>query len=400
MVHLHRLVRAVVALGLLAANSCQGNSSGPSENKPDGSRAADAATAEPDGVAGELLVPDAASVALPALPSPNVITAQLWASIPVSAVRRVRMRDDIIYVAADPEPLRIDCRSQTYRKLGRPADASQLTQDIVVPIGGSRIVTIFASASEATIRSSRDDGATWMGASGPPATSGIPSSLVSFPDTSSGPGRTFMAYGGTSLEVSDDGGRSWTLVIPGGSVPAQGFTLNGAGTTLWCVAEAVPDRVASFWLNVTSGQSLPSVWQEQVLDGWDANGVYSAEGDPFAPLGIYIGGEGRLGYLRPDTDGGIIAESRWVTSPEAGPYTYIVAILPSSTVADSVVFGGGEQGGGPARVLEAAGGGAATQDVVLDGSPSGTVRGIVRADTRLLFFVDTGAALEIYAISR
>ena len=37
--------------------------------------------------------------------------------------------------------------------------------------------------------------------------------------------------------------------------------------------------------------------------GWDANGVYAAEPDPTDPHATYVGGEGRLGYLRPASTG-------------------------------------------------------------------------------------------------
>jgi hypothetical protein len=347
---------------------------------------------------------------LPPLPPANSASAVLWTSIPgITAVRRVRARGDIAYVAADPEPLRIDLNALTYRTLARPEDSTQQAQDIVAPIGGNRVVIVFASQSGArTIRVSSDDGATWLDASGPPAPSSeppaIPSYLVSFPDTGGSPGRTFMTYGGTTLDVSDDGGRSWFRSILGGATPAEGFALDGAGTTLWCVTEAVIDRVAALWLDVTPNGDIPSAWNGQVLDEWDANGVYSAENDPFDPHGIYIGGEGRLGYLSPDGSGGVSAEVRWNSSADSSlasePHTYVEAILPSTTVADSVVFGGGEQGGGPASVFESASGGAAPTQIDLEGNPVGTVQGIVRADARLFFFVDTGETLDIYAVSR
>jgi hypothetical protein len=347
---------------------------------------------------------------LPPLPPTNSANAVFWTSISgVTAVRRVRTRGDIAYVAADPEPLRIDLTALTYRMLARPNDSTQQVQDIVTPIGGNRVVIAYASQSGArTIQVSNDDGTTWSDASGPPVPSSqpvaIPSDLVSFPDTGGSSGRTFMTYGGTTLDVSDDGGRSWFRSILGGPTPAEGFALDAAGTTLWCVAEAVIDRVEALWLDVTPNGDIPSAWNGQVLDGWDANGVYSAENDPFDPHGIYIGGEGRLGYLSPDGSGGVSAEVRWNSSADSSlasePYTYVEAILPSTTVKDLVVFGGGEQGNGPASVFESASGGAAPAQIELQGSPVGTVQGIVRADARLLFFVDTGGTLDIYAVSR
>ena len=39
-------------------------------------------------------------------------------------------------------------------------------------------------------------------------------------------------------------------------------------------------------------------------------------------------------------------------------------------------------------------------DITLAGRPGGSVRGIVRGEGVLLFFIETGTSLDIYAIAR
>lgn len=360
----------------------------------------DATTADD---AGQLLHPE--SIDLPALPAADVGLARRWASIPgVTSVTHVRARNNVAYVASSPNPLRIDLDALVYQKLSRPSDAEQVTQDVVAPAGGKRVVVVFAATSGATtIRVSKDDGATWQDATspGPPSSveSAVPSTLASLPDNGSRWGRTFMTYGGSTLDVSDDGGSSWSRAILGGAAVAQGVAIDTSATTLWCIEEGAIDRVATYSVALSALAVPTPEWEATVLTGWDANGVYSAEADPNDPRALYIGGEGRLGYMRVG-DSGADVELKWSVRPDSKPYTYIHAIMPSPDVSQAVVFGGGEQGGGPARVLEIAQAEAAAVDIPLEGSPIGAVRGILRSGSRLFFFVETGSSLEMYAIAR
>jgi hypothetical protein len=346
-------------------------------------------------------------IALPPLAPGDRSRAHRWVSFPgIGAVGRIRSRGNVVYVASNPEPLRIDWKNSVYSELARPSDASLMAQDVLAPLGGGRLVTVFASASGSNaILLSNDDGSTWTAGSAPAppssVTSAMGATLVSLPDSNAKPGRAFLTSGGTTLDVSDDGGQSWSRVVDGGATPAQGLTLDHAGATLWCVTEGALDRVVAYSMRVSQDGALPQAWSGQILSGWDANGVYSAEMDPFDAHAIYIGGEGRLGYVEPALDGATASvELRWSAVPDAAQYTYIWAISPSSSTPNDVVFGGGEQGGGPARVLEVSNGGAEATEIALDGAPEGTVRGIVEADARLLFFVDTGSSLDVYAIDR
>jgi hypothetical protein len=328
--------------------------------------------------------------------------ARRWASIPdVASVTHVRVRGDVAYVSASPEPLRVDVAALGYRRLGRPRDAAQQAQDIVAPAGSARLVAVFASTAGATtIRLSNDDGASWLdavpNAMPDDVASAVPASLASLPDTNLRPGRTFMTYGGTTLDVSDDGGLTWSRAVIGAAVAAQGFAIDTAGTRLWCVAEAALDRVAAFSLAIAQQGALAKDWSRVSLSDWDSNGVYSAEPDPLDPHGIYIGGEGRIGYLGGSTAS---AALRWNVAPDQPSYSYVLAIMTANARAGVVVFGGGEQGAaGAARVFQSSDGGVTATAIPLEGEPRGKVRGITQVGNKLLFFVETGSTLDVYAI--
>jgi hypothetical protein len=349
-------------------------------------------------------------IALPPLPAGNTTEARLWfSSSGITSVRRARVRDSAIYVAANP-PLRMDWQALSVCPLPGPSRPQEIVQDILAPASTSLIVIVYGVGGSArVIRVSMDDGRTWTSASDPGlpgrALTSVPSLLEGLASQGGRPGRLFATYGGTTLDVSDNGGVDWSRVFSGGQVPAQGFVVDSAGETLWYVGEGAPDRVAAYWMPVSAQGSLPSSWSMQVLAGWDGNTVYSAHADPFDPHAIYIGGAGRLGYLNM-AGGQVIVDVRWALSQyDAGqPYTHVTALWADPQTANHIILGGGPEDGAPAQLLESTDGGRTPQEIALEGRPQGTVRAIQRSPTgsMLLVFLEraSDSSLGIYVINR
>ena len=348
--------------------------------------------------------------ALPSLPATSSTEARFWfSSSEIIDIRRTRFRDGIVYGAGKP-PFRLDVQVPSLCFFPGPAAPEQMVEDIDAPPGSSVVVVAFGKYdSPREIRVSPDEGRTWMAAQEPglPATGSdsVPCSFATRVGTGGAPPRMFATYGGTTVDVSDNGGLDWTRAILGSSTPAGGFVVDSAGETLWFVSEAVIDRVAAFWIPISATGPLPDTWNREVLTEWESNGVYVAEADPFDPHAIYLGGEGRLGYL---TVSGtqVTVGIPWRRSPsgmDGGPYTYVTALWANPQRASHVIWGGGQQGGGPAEVLESVAGGAQPQEIPLEGKPSGVVRGIqyVPASAKLLVFLQRpDSSLAVYAVDR
>jgi hypothetical protein len=357
---------------------------------------------------GPALIQSCALNALPPLPATGASRGRLWFSLPgTTGVRRVRTRGQALYIASTPA-LRLDWQRLSACPLTAGSSPQEAVQDIAAPLGSSVIVTVSATATGLrSIRASLDDGQTWTTASAPgtprSGAAALPAMLATIGSLDGGL-RMFGTYGGNTLDVSDNGGLSWTRLVEGASTPAGGFAIDSAGQTLWHVSEPVLDRVAANWMFISDRGPLPSSWNGQLLPGWDANGVYAAEPDPFDSHAIYLGGEGRLGYLH-GAASPLLVDVPWIESPNSSQlYTYITAIWVDPQTPSRVFFGGGEQGGGPARLLESTQGGLSPREVPLDGCPAGVVRAIQASPSgsKLLVFVEqaSDASLVIFVLDR
>jgi hypothetical protein len=172
---------------------------------------------------------------------------------------------------------------------------------------------------------------------------------------------------------------------------------------LWYVTEGALDRVIALWLPIGGADPLPTAWQRGLLSDWDANGVYAAEADPADPHAMYIGGEGRLGYLRP-AGTGVQVDLPWIVPSDGSEiYVYVNAIWPDSERDARILFGGGEQGGGPASLLESLDRGRQPVQIAIEGAPSGSVRSIASAPDPALLLVAVNHAdrsLGVYVLGR
>jgi hypothetical protein len=352
----------------------------------------------------------AACATLPPLPVTSQSEARLWfSSNEIRAFRRARARQGELYLAANP-PLRVDWPGRNFCLLPPPASQRETVEDILAPAGSDAVIIVYGTSEAARrIEVSNDKGRTWTRArdAGLPslAPSSLPSAIEGFASSAGRMGRMFATYGGSTLDVSENGGLDWSRQIEGAAVPAQGFAIDFAGDTLWYVAAAALDRVAAFWIPLSDPGPLPREWNIERLPDWDANGVYSAQADPFDSHGLYLGGQGRLGHLR-RAGKQVTVDVRWNVPPSATGelYTYVTAIWVDPKRSGHVVWGGGQQGGGPAQVLESMDGGKAPRPVPLSGRPAGVVRAIQPSpdDSKLLLFLERepDTALAIYVIDR
>jgi hypothetical protein len=226
----------------------------------------------------------------------------------------------------------------------------------------------------------------------------LPTVLIATTSSEAGPSRLFATHGGPTLDVSDDGGAHWQRLIDrGGATVAQGCALDTAQEWLWFVAEGRLDRVSAYGLRVSG--ALPRQWSIQNLPEWDANGAYVAVADPHSEHGIYVGGEGRLGYLTPSPEGAAQLETRWNAGglPQ-DVYPYLVALWADPSRAGHVLMGGGVQGAGPATLLKSEDYGVTARAIALEGNPYGTVRAVALApdESTLLVLVDS----TVYVLPR
>jgi hypothetical protein len=82
-----------------------------------------------------------------------------------------------------------------------------------------------------------------------------------------------------------------------------------------------------------------------------------------------IGGEGRLGYLRPASTGVQIDLPCSVLPDGAAPYVYVTAIWPDSGRDARILFGGGVHGGGAASLMESLDRGRQPVQIAIEGDP-------------------------------
>jgi hypothetical protein len=321
---------------------------------------------------------------------------------------RARARNDTIYGAANPS-FRLDAPALSLCLLPGPMETGETTQDILAPAGSSLVVIAVGKNGPRTLRVSADDGRTWSTARGPGIPPGaghsLPCALAAAPNKMGSPTRLFATYGGNTLDVSDNGGLDWTRVIDGSSNSVAGFVTDSAGETLWYVSEVVLDGVAALWLPIPVAGPLPPAWNVKRLEEWDANGVYSAVADPFDPHAIYLGGEGRLGYLT-TLNGDIKVDIPWArssTDPSL-PYTYVLGLWADPSLANHVIWGGGQQGGGPAQVLESTEAGRNAHEIPMEGLPEGSVTSIsyLPGVAKLVILMQrwSDATLAAYVIDR
>ena len=213
--------------------------------------------------------------------------------------------------------------------------------------------------------------------------------LAASPSTSGVPARLFATYGGSTVDVSENGGLDWTRAVAGGGTSDPGFVVDTAGETLWFIAEIVPDEVGALWVSLPASGPLPSTWSVKGFSEWNSNYVRCAAADPFDPHAIYIGGYGRLGYLT-TTNGDPTVDTRW-SSPQGDPTrpaTFVATVWGDPGKAKHVVWGG-QQGSGPAQIFESTEGGGQAREIPLEGLPQGSVTsiGYLPAFSKLVFFV-------------
>lgn len=325
---------------------------------------------------------------LPELPQSDPSLVRHWfsrsqtrfGSTSIPPVGRIRVREQVVYIAAGTRPLRIDWNDRELCELEFNIDAEYAVQDLLAPEGSSKLVVLFGSTTR-IIYVSDDDGQTWTEARSPAPRmyeNGMPSALVFLPGSGTRPEQIFATYGGATLDVSENGGYDWTRLIDAGIMPAQGFAIDTSKKNLWYITEGALDRVAAYRLQISDDGRLPTKWSVETIPDWDANGVYSAEADPFDPNGIYFGGEGRLGYLRP-SDEGVQIQTPWrLPSPyDSGQqYTYVTAIWPDPEQAGRVFFGGGQQGDSEAALMLSTDTGSNPSLIPFEESPKGVVRGV------------------------
>jgi hypothetical protein len=356
---------------------------------------------------------------LPPMPTASSTEARQWFSIPsvfgldgALPEGRLRVRGQTAYVAAGRRPIRIEWAERAQPSLcwlARDAAAQDRALDVAAPSDSSAVVILFGTWDRPRrILASTDDGQTWTEAKSPGLEpsflSAVPAALAAVPASGVHPARVFATYGGPTLDISEDGGLNWTRVIVGGAVSTQGFAVDTAHETLWYVTEAVLDRVFAYWLPLGGADPLPTAWQRQSIDSWDANGVYAAEADPADPHAIYIGGEGRIGYLRP-ASAGVEVDVPWSMPPDGSvPYVYVTAIWPDPGRAGRVLFGGGESGAGAASLMESRDRGRQPVQVGIEGKPNGCIRSIATApDPSLLLMTvehyDDGS-LGVFVLGR
>jgi hypothetical protein len=346
---------------------------------------------------------------LPPLPAANRDGARFWfATSKILAPYRARMRDSVIYGAARP-PYRLDGRASSLCLFPGPTDPSAPNEDILAPPDSSLVVVAFGGGGPREIRVSTDDGKTWTTARGPGVSDasgkGSPSALTAPPSTGTLPSRLYATYGGSTLDVSENGGLDWTRVIEGASTPAEGFVVDSAGETLWYLSEVIIDEVAALWIPISANGPLPSTWNVLPVPSFKANGVYIAQADPFDPHAIYVGGEGQLGYLTSNA-GQATVDVTWSRSPTDPtlPFTYVVGLWVDPSQAKHLVWGGGQQGGGPAQLLESVDQGRDAREIPIEGHPEGYVTSIqyLPAISKLAVLVRrrSDASLAVYLVDR
>jgi hypothetical protein len=319
---------------------------------------------------------------LPPLPPTTSTMGRLWfTSSRVLGVVRSRERDGVIYGAANP-PFRLDALTSSLCFFPAPA-ADEQTQDILAPVGSSLVSIAYGSDGPRVDRTSADDGRTWSTARGPgrPAHGGgsRPSELAALPSVIGPPARLFATCGGTTLDISENGGLDWTRVVEGGGTGSAGFAVDSAGETLWYLSEAVPDRVAAYWMAIPASGPLSSMWNFKLLPEWDSNHVWIAQADPFDPHAMYLGGDGRLGYLT--TPGGeVTIDLPWNLPrlPTPGDLFILVQGLWVDPLRDKHVIWGGGNTMSSARLLESTEGGRNAQEIPLEGPPAGWIVGVHR----------------------
>lgn len=350
-----------------------------------------------------------ACTALPPLPPGSSMEARLWfSSSRIVSLGQARMRDDVIYAAANP-PFRLDARALSLCLLPGPTGAKETTQDILAPAGSSLVVIALGSDGPRRLLVSADDGRSWSTARDPgiPPSAGhsAPCALAAPPTNSGVPTHLFATYGGSTVDVSENGGLDWTRAVEGASTSAGGFVVDTAGETLWFVSEIILDRVGALWVPLSASGPLASTWKVKGFSEWDSNTVYRAIADPFDPHALYLGGAGRLGYLT-TVNGDPMIDIPWTTGWPAdptAPITYVFALWADPARANHVVWGGID-GGGPARLLESTEGGRNAQDIPLEGLPEGLVTSVIQVPglSKLVILVRraSDAALAAYVLDR
>jgi hypothetical protein len=324
----------------------------------------------------------------PPPPPPGATMAPFWFSIPDAFLLsdgghtgppqgRIAARATEIWIAASSQPLRLDLEAMQLCKVQSLHTDGLRVIDVLAPADSQVVVALRGGTNRTrVIRVSHDSGHTWRDAHTPAAAMddlSLPSALVDVPASHDLPHRMFATQAGPTLDVSINFGRDWTRVISDASCAAQGFTVDTAKQTLWYIGECALDRVSASWLALDG--VLKSSWSRKPLETWNGNGVYVAEADPHDPHGVYLGGEGRLGFLtRVGEDVGV--ESRYSNSPSGESYPYILAIWPDPKTPRQIVFGGGEQGGGRASLLLSVDSGRNPASIPIEGEPLGAVRAI------------------------
>ena len=368
-------MKAWAPVFLFWVGACSSTHSGPdSANQGGSSGIGGAMTA---GSSAEAMGGASGSILLPELPTERSVVAKHWFDPDgISSVRSVTSRGDVVYLAGVPHGARIDLAARRESTLSPSPDTSWSFDSVAAPAGSSVLVAVLVRGeSERLIRYSADDGASWQTASAP-STGASAWSRLSWVRSESGATRIFALYGGPTLDMSEDNGASWRRVVAHDDItwPAAGFAADASGKVLWAAGEAVLDKVLAARLDL--GQSeLASDWTQEIAYS-ESNGVYSAAADPGEPSAVYIGCEGRLGYLLFDSDGAFSIETPWTADLANGePFTYVWAIWADPLVPKHVYFGGGDRTA--IRLHESNNRGGQAQELAFETAPAGTLIGIV-----------------------
>jgi hypothetical protein len=355
-----------------------------------------------------------AGTPLPPLPVTTTTAANLWFVLPgTKSAAHARSRGQFLYVAANP-PLRLDWQQLTICSFADAYDPGTNVYDVLAPTASHVLLFTFSDqfhGGPRKVRVSLDDGRSWINAREPgmPAagSAGFPSALA-VARISPSSLRLFATYGGSTLDFSDTDGLDWSRAVEGGDSPAPlGFAVDSAGENLWMVSSLVLDRVTAFWMPLSGDGSVPSQWSGELLQSWGGSNCYAAEADPFDPHAMYLGGDGRIGYLhgpgRP-----LNVDLPWMLMDAADQsYVLVMALWPDPQVAGHVVFGGEAQDSSydfVAQLRESLQGGQAPSTIPIEGAPNGGVAAMQRfpAAPRLLVLVNQKSDQSIagYVIDR
>lgn len=321
---------------------------------------------------------------LPERPSPAVGRTAHWFSmadqfgfpVPEGTLRgtrvqgRMRARGASVYLAVGSRPLKLDVQANTLCRLGDgdTVHGAQRVVDLGVPEGSAQLVALYGNGQSLPreIRVSKDDGSTWSKAAEPSGANkaSLPAALA-YAAQGVRAGQWFSAYGGLTLDSSEDGGDTWIRRVDAvGSLPTLAFASDAAGETLWLVTADISFGAFVHWIPLSAQPELPS-WNRVSFREWNSTASI-LEPDPSDRGGVFVGGYQRVAHLRRSD-----VDVELVTLYEPAGITVDSIWADPSSQGDLILGGAGEV---TARLYQASAG--AVAPIPLDDNPSGSVVGI------------------------